>query len=312
MVLIIINYIKSFVSIYTMFKKRGFVVSQSMLYAFGVITIILIVFWGYKSMTSFSKAKDTAELNKFRLKILNDIEVLSMKKGTIKEFQYFLPLGYDYLCVFDLEHSENLNSTIMTYYPQLKEGVEAGESNIFIVGRNKFYSFKSDLVAVGKYPYYACKQIFKDSLTLSAKGAVIDGEIATQIISSTISKKKLKELGSDVVFNTLSNSYSFNSNFTLYSSDGAGFGYEYIFIPQGTIATLPGNNDTIFIELKGRGGNSEKYVEGPNGTTFIPPIIIGIKPIDEECNPASYYSTGYNFLGCDEKGYATFEISKFG
>lgn len=294
-----------------MSSKRGFVVSQAMLYAFGLIVIVLIFFWGYKSLHTFSTMSDKSELNNFKEKFSSDLETLSFKKDSIKEFNYDLSSSYDKLCVFDLEQTSNINATIMTYYPLLKEEVKDKVDNIFLVGKNKIYSFKSDFITISKYPYYYCIPILKGKLKFNGKGAVYNGEVTTQIVMDTIAKKKLTDSLSGFIPTANPNEYTSTSESKLYSTDN----YAYIKILQGTTITLPEGKDYISLEVTYSNisnSGSEEYIVGPNGTTFSQNIILGITPnAGGKCNDHTNYDiSGIIYLGCDGN-FVMYSIDKF-
>lgn len=295
-----------------MFRKRGFIVSQALLYAFSFVVVVMIIFWGYKGLTTFSSSAEMSELNSFGLKFTSDMEKLSFKKGSLKEFTYMVPTNYDYLCIFDLEKTIYLNSTIMTYYPDLKDYLEDQAGNVFLVKKTNVYPLKSDYVFISKFPYYHCKKIFNGVLKFSAKGGVYNGEVSTEILVNTIAKKNLNDTKGFTPTTSVTGYNCFNStvNYKLDSTDYLA----YLKIPKETKVCLPGTNNTLSLELiypEDVDAGSEEYIISPLDTFFeVHNASIGIKPKLTVCDDDSPPSlTGYNFLECEE-GYALFEIDR--
>lgn len=294
-----------------MSSKKGFIVSQAMIYAFGLIVVAIIFFWGYKSMKTFSTSSDTSELNHFSLKFTSEMETLSFKKDSVKEFTYLVPQSYEYFCIFDLENENNLNATIMTYYPDLKDYIIDKTANVFLVKKSKIFPIKSDYVFINNYPYYNCKKIFAGTLKFTAKGSIHNNEVATQIIVDTIAKKKLNDTTGLFTPTGTPNQYKSNFDYKLYSTDE----FAFISIKQNTIISLPPGKDYISLELTYPDPNSdsETYVEGPKGTTFsnvLPEFLIeGIKPKTGNCDDSgSYDAPGAEFIRC-ENGFALFKLN---
>lgn len=260
-------------------RKRGFVVSQIMVYAFAIMIFTLIIFWGYKSIKTFSTSSEQSGLKSFEINFLADMESMSLKRGSIKEFSYSVPYGYDVFCIIDPTNKSIFNSAIISNYPHIRNSLEDNSENVFLIGKNSPYSFKSGSIRIKKYPYYFCTDIKKNKFAFSVKGTVMDGEISAQILAETISSKNISEFGI-TSYDSVNDTTTIvtNQEIKLESTDKL----MYVKIPIGTI-TIPGANEILTIEILRSGEESETYSVEPTGATSSNKVIYGLTPKSGIC-----------------------------
>lgn len=264
-------------------RKRGFVVSQIMVYAFAIMIFTLIIFWGYKSIKTFSNSAENSGLKSFEINFLADMESMSLKRGSIKEFSYTIPYGYDVFCIIDPTNKSIFNSAIVSKYPHIKNSLDDSSDNIFLIGKNSPYAFKSNNIRIKKYPYYSCTDIKKNKITFSVKGTVMDGEISAQILAETIASKNISEFGTTSYDSrTDKTTIITNQEIKLESTDKL----MYVKIPAGTI-TIPGTNDILTIEILRPGEESETYSVEPTGAISINNVIYGLTPKSGICDASN-------------------------
>lgn len=283
-----------------MHSKKGFLTSQVLIYAFGLIILILIIFTGYKAIISFFSAADTSGFNTLSAKFSSDMASLSLRKDEIKKFTYSIPQGYQKFCVFDFNNNINVNSSIFSSFPYLKTLLNNKRENIFFLDDNYYFSFRNDELKISGYPYYYCVDIKTGSISFSAKGDVINGQHSASILASS-----KVEVDITAISLPSGSGRELISSLDLISSDGLA----KIVIPLYTVIRMPGANTSLYIEVNEPGESSDIYSFGPRGTRFSPKIKIGLEKSDCELRFNSYFFYGIRGESC-ENGFVIFSVSE--
>ncbi len=292
-------------------SKKGFLVSQMFIYAFGIIVAILILYSGYKAIFTFSSSAETSTFTTLQAKLSSDLESLALHKGEVKTFSYSIPYGYNQVCAFDLINDSNLQASIFEFFPFLRQSIEEKSENIFFINNNKVFGIRVPALKIKGYPYYACVNLKGNELTFNAKGDVYNGERVAMLLTSNKVEVDLSlPYLHDSCTNLNSQCHKLKSNLEIISSDGLA----KMIILKDTEVTLPVGNKSLYIKINGAGRGSNEYDWGPAGTKFTNNLIkLGIKKSDCESNvPFKLKDKDENYIStvtCEE-GFAIWTFSE--
>lgn len=142
--------------------------SEVLIYAISAIVVILILYFGYRGVSSFIKARESAEIEKFKLQLKSDISNAALDYGSVKILTYDLPKKYNSICFVDLKNVE-INSITN---PIISDSVESGSpNNAFLIGKET-EGIDAGPLSVECEPYFRCinKTIGKINLTVEGRG----------------------------------------------------------------------------------------------------------------------------------------------
>ena len=151
-------------------KKRGQIQNRVFIFAASLIILAVIVIWGYKSISGLQEKQDQATLLKFKAQLEADIESAANDFGSKRTELYFLPQGFDEICLVD---SARIDAADIVNRPVVKDSVESGaKANLFLLGKNEFEAFDVGNLGMAEFPHYWCVEtkVGKIELTYEGKG----------------------------------------------------------------------------------------------------------------------------------------------
>ncbi len=155
-----------------MIKKAQ--IGSVFVYAVSAIIIILVVYFGYRGITTLSKANENSITERFQLHLKADMSKLSLKYGTIAMLSYPVTNNYDKICFVDLTTNETETPIRNTALEQLNtlmfdSVTESGKSNAFLIG-GKFIDFDVGKIKVKCAPYVICINNTRGKISFRAEG----------------------------------------------------------------------------------------------------------------------------------------------
>ncbi len=144
------------------------------IYTISALIIILVVYFGYRGITSIQEANEEAIMEKFQLRMKADISKLAINYGTTASFSYPVAEGYEKLCFVDLHlnvtNEEIRNSSLQSGYPLIWDSVESkSPNNAFLLGK-KFLAFDTGKIKVECEPFVYCINITRTTINFVAEG----------------------------------------------------------------------------------------------------------------------------------------------
>ncbi|MBR9690311.1 hypothetical protein GOV08_01365 [Candidatus Woesearchaeota archaeon] len=255
-------------------KKRGQISSQVMIYAFAIIVGGLIIFLGYKGISSFGKLSQESKLKTFEVDFLKETQAAASNFGSVKELTYGVPSNYETFCAFDMSRQDVLGLSVVKNNPLIADSLRDKNKNVFLIGNKDIFGVKADYIKFDKFPYYYCNyNIVNGVFKFEIKGAVIDAQSSALII---ILSKVEKIIETNIALSQ-----------EIVSSDGL----IRIEIPPNTKIDPPSIN--LSIEIKAKGDFSETYEFGPEDATFDPYLVFYIKS-QEGCSNSKDFRLGSN------------------
>ena len=237
-------------------KKRGQIQSHALAYVLLMVIVAIVFVMGYRFITKSSKLMDQAELIQFKNKLSSDIQLISNDYQTFKKVTYALPRNLDEVCFLDETRKQDLlSSNFIDLYPLIKDSITSNSNNVFFMGEADHQAFLIPNIQINHYPFMSCFHRNNGETIIGMEGLGGDSSL---ILADFLAKAKV---------NT-------NEKVVLKSSDHV----ITLEIPKGTIV----NFDEISIEMVepvsfNNDVASDVYKFEPAGTTFNPPISLGIK-----------------------------------
>jgi len=142
--------------------------SEVLIYAISAIVVILILYFGYRGVSSFMKARESAELEKFKIQLKSDIQNAALDYGSLKILTYEIPQQYNSICLIDLKSV--ITNEIKN--PIIKDSIETqSKNNAFLIGKETI-GFEAGPLSIECKPYFLCinKTVGKIKLKLEGKG----------------------------------------------------------------------------------------------------------------------------------------------
>lgn len=140
-------------------KKKA--ISDSIfIYVISALIIILIVYFGYRGITSMQKANDQSIIEKMQVQLKSDLSALSFHYGSKASLGYELTKKYNMMCFVDLtiDPAEKIirDAYIEVHLSPLILDSVTGDNtnNVFLVGED-FLGFESGPVEIDE-PYIYC------------------------------------------------------------------------------------------------------------------------------------------------------------
>ena len=153
-----------------MIKKAA--ISGVFVYAISAIIIILVVYFGYRGITSFSQANEEQVAERLKLQMKSDLSRLSLKYGTSAVLNYPVPKTYSRICFVDLntEHGSQRNTKLEEIsYLMYDSVVEGSQNNAFLLGE-EFSGFDAGKLRVNCTPYVICFNTTRGRVSFRAEG----------------------------------------------------------------------------------------------------------------------------------------------
>ncbi len=147
--------------------KRG-QVQQIFVYFTILVVVILIVIFGFKSISNLSKNNKKTELLRFKIRLEKDLEAVSNDVGSIEYKEYNLPSDYNKLCLVDpiLVNTKYINDSFIK--DSLRNGLN---DNVFLIGDGVPTSFYIDALSLKFPPFYICFKAVNHRVKLKIEGA---------------------------------------------------------------------------------------------------------------------------------------------
>jgi hypothetical protein len=158
--------------------KRGQVQSQTLIYIIALLTLSVILIFGYVSIRGYNEKTNQINLLQFQNGLKNDITSLSADYKSVKIKEYKLPSGFDKICFVDLEHFEESldDSKFIINEPVIKDSVDSkAQKNFFLFGKNGLGTYYVEGLQIAAEPYYSCISNIKNvELEIEGRG---DGSV---------------------------------------------------------------------------------------------------------------------------------------
>ncbi len=150
-------------------------ISSLFVYVISALIVILILFFGYRAISSFYEANEDSTMERFQLKIKSDFTKLSTHYGTTALMSYDVARSYDKICFVDLTVSGagavERDTALESINPLIADNVEeVGVENIFAFGKNNFLAFNAGPMKVKCSPYIYCINLTRTRISFFAQG----------------------------------------------------------------------------------------------------------------------------------------------
>ncbi|MBT4696783.1 hypothetical protein HOB76_00705 [Candidatus Woesearchaeota archaeon] len=106
-------------------KIRKAQASRVFIYAISLFVIILILFYGYKSVNSFMKRGEEVVYFEFQQKLKSNIDTIKTDYGSQRVFNYVIPEKYDEVCFLDTACKAG-PACASTNYPIIQQAQQGG------------------------------------------------------------------------------------------------------------------------------------------------------------------------------------------
>ncbi len=152
---------------YGYMQRKAQITSTVFLYIAAAVTVVLILFLGFKGMDTLKERGESTVLLKFKNKIVSDVE--SLGRGSVSIERYEVPSSFKDVCFVDLKSVDPAN---ITDHPLIRDSVESSQKmNVFLFKSGKeFESFYVEDLQIMLDPYYHCMPIKSQFLELKFVG----------------------------------------------------------------------------------------------------------------------------------------------
>jgi hypothetical protein len=89
-------------------KKKGQLLSQVFVFMLAAVTLVMILLFGYKYIDSFMEQQEKVEMINFRDTLLDGVNSIRTRYGSIDKLTLQIPSRYGELCFVDSDSSGNL------------------------------------------------------------------------------------------------------------------------------------------------------------------------------------------------------------
>ena len=158
--------------------KRGQLPSQPLVYILGLIILSLILFYGYRSIRTVQEPAETIAVERFKAELARDISTISNEYGSVINEDYWLPDGFNEICLVDLVGIDKVNPNHLVVHPLVKDSVMSSvKDNVFIIGPQQFEGFYVEELNLPP-PHFVCRKTDDRYIRLQFEGR---GDSATVI-----------------------------------------------------------------------------------------------------------------------------------
>lgn len=182
--------------------KRGQAPTSLFLIIFSILIIVLILFFGFKAVTSMREKAEKSSLIKFRETFKNDLESQKKNVGSVSIKEYLLPEGVNEICFLDIN---NANPDQIINHEIMKLSLTNGEpENIFLTLKSRVETMQIEDLRLENDPYYSCYYPIggKIKITIKSDGESIQVRMPpNQVYCNNAQEAELCN-GLDIVFYT--------------------------------------------------------------------------------------------------------------
>ncbi|MBW3023090.1 hypothetical protein KY308_03225 [Candidatus Woesearchaeota archaeon] len=140
-------------------NKKSMEIGAILTYALTAVIVMMILYFGYKGISGFYKAREDSLLQNTKLQIKADMSNIVLQYDSIATFQYEMPAKFSKLCFVDLfvtEGDKAIRDNSMDSYPIIKDSVLSDTSqNSFFAGEST-EPFDVGKIRVSCEPYFVC------------------------------------------------------------------------------------------------------------------------------------------------------------
>ena len=109
-------------------------ISQVFIYVTTLLIVALVLFYGYRAISTFKERADQVSFIQMKNDIENSIESISVDYGSVKAKEFPLPQDIREVCI--ISSYPGLPKLSGTQYPLIEDSVNSGVmKNIFLIGQ---------------------------------------------------------------------------------------------------------------------------------------------------------------------------------
>lgn len=147
-------------------NKKSQIMGQVFIFILAAAIFILILTYGYKAISGFSKRSEQVALVEFQTELESAVKSISLDYGSVKRSELTLPAKYTEICFVDLDREPSAD--FEAEHPRMYEAWAGGTQNVFLT------PMEDSPINVGKIYVgssgYLCLPISGGKVTLRLEG----------------------------------------------------------------------------------------------------------------------------------------------
>lgn len=152
-------------------QKKAMVVTQLFLIILSIMTVVLILYFGYRAIDGIIQQGRETKIEDFKASIEVQITTLLPKFGSIRQLTFDAPEEIEEICFIDTDRFAYFNSNnIFDDYPLIYDSVSSSsDMNLFIFGKDLERGFNVGGISINITPYYNCYKPLGNKISVTMK-----------------------------------------------------------------------------------------------------------------------------------------------